>query len=705
MKRLKKVLSKGYVQWLLATIFFVVCAAIYMGSAVTGCQENFYGAPGDGSGGMGWFQWADGNDPTWDHTDKSNYPYGESLKRPQFITSYLEYFPYWFFSIMTNQLCGLNILAFFGFVSSGLTMFGLVRWLLKSFGLGIFAGYAVAFAPYHVIKSETHIAYSYSGFFAALIWIFIAFYRKPSYKLALAAALAYASSFYFDGYFVFISTVLLAILLLALVASRLFDFRVEKSRLSFGLYARKLTDFLRTNAKYLVLALVATAVLLAPVVYVAHKYGNKISSGLSSSRSSIEQEATTFSAQPLDYLLPNPFHPLLYGDYTQWRLHNVHNSNLSENNLYIGYTMIVLAVIGVVAAFRSRTRLPVSGIRFTVVTSLLIIIIAGICALPPRVEIFGISLQTPSALLIQVTANWRVLARLFMIIHIAWVLLASIGLYFLARQLKGKVRIVVIVLACALTVFEFLPNKTTPIWTFQKATPHVYYEIKNDPSIKVMAEYPVIDSPSATLPFTFTFQQVHGKSLINANDSNTPQRYMRQAINGIRDDQTLPVLRALGVDMVTTYDIDASSVPGLKPYAKPDSSSYDLVGTVYSFRVLPGEKAKAVLVPIEGFKFYLNEDKTKNTMAMKNVSLMRIDPMPGERLPETVTASVDLAPAIDATTTVWIEQDGKKLWEGEVRDQKRVVFRAKPESLIKIVSPGHDVDNVVYVRNPKVIND
>ena len=700
-KRLTALSRKNYIQWGGAVLIFSACILAYMGPSVTTCTQSFYGYPGDGSGGIGWFQWADGNDPIWDTTSQGNYPYGENLKRPQFVTSYLQFIPYWFFSVLTSQLCGINIMVFLGFLSSALAMFGLVRWLLRSYPVAIFAGYASAFVPYHVLKAGSHIAYNYSIFFVLMLWIFLAFYRKPSYKLAVAGSLVYAGSFYFDGYFIFISSVMVFALAAALVMRNFVDFNKSDDGYTIRLQPRRTYLYLKQHIGYYLVAVISLLLLLMPLAYVYLTKGKDIQSSLGSSRSSIQEEAAIYGATPEDYVLPNPVHPLLEGNYTEWRKDNIHNSNLTENTLFIGYTVIVLAVIGVVGLFKNRRGKDMSfrKLRFPAFAAVCLIIIGGLFAAPPSINLFGVVVQTPSALVIQITENWRVLARLFLFIHIGWVILASVGLYWLVRGRRLRNMALISALAFAAILFEFSPSIKLPVWNLEKGVPTVYKQIARDDSIRAIAEYPVTDHPSHTLPLSFTFQQIHEKPLVNANDSNTPQRYLRQGIAGIADAQTLPVLRGLGVNMITTYDIDASGVAGLRQYQKPDKTTDWLLSTIYSYKIGDGARATYALTAMDGFVSVLDASKTRSTLTLTNVGLLRVENLGTDETSKKVTVSFEVAPANGGASSLEIYQGNNRLWGGVITEPRTVSFTANSEDLIKVVTPGHDIDPVLHFRN------
>jgi len=191
-------LSQTWVEWLLAVVFFFAISLFYMGPSITSCSTTTSVFNSDSTGGLAWFQWASGNHLSWGHTDKSNYPVGENLNRPRFISSQAFDIPYRFFSTLTTPICGLNLMILLAYMSTALLMFGLVRWLFKRTAIAYFAGYGAAFVPFHQFKAQSHIVYMYGSVFIAIIWAYLWFMKRPS--LAKASLLAGFESFFLAFY-------------------------------------------------------------------------------------------------------------------------------------------------------------------------------------------------------------------------------------------------------------------------------------------------------------------------------------------------------------------------------------------------------------------------------------------------------------------------------------------------------------------------
>src|SRR5579862_7857270 len=112
MPRLKKalrearlLLAKTWVQWTLAVIILFLLSWLYMGRAITDCSTATPALGSDSTGGFGWIQWVSGNHLSWGYSHKSNYPFGESLGKPQYITSSILIFIYKIFSTLSTPTC------------------------------------------------------------------------------------------------------------------------------------------------------------------------------------------------------------------------------------------------------------------------------------------------------------------------------------------------------------------------------------------------------------------------------------------------------------------------------------------------------------------------------------------------------------------------------------------------------------------------
>lgn len=675
-----QILTRPRYYWPIAVVVYLLASFSVMGGVLVNCYDTVLGYPGDGTGGLAWFQWAEGHRFLWGFTELSNYPFGEDLQRPQFITAILLFLPYQFFSILTNELCGLNIMTLLGFMSTALVGFGFVRYLTDRTGISLFAGYAIGFTPFAYYQAQGHLSYVYSSVFVALLWTFIYFYRKPSYKAAILIGVSYAASFYMDGYFILLSTAFLAIFILFVAWSKLIKLTVRNRQLSIEISPLKNSLLV---LKKLCVTVITTLVLLMPIILMQVTSGDRIADELGSARSdsNIKTETMVWGARISDYLLPSSHTVFSTQEYRDWRS-DTRASNVFESTLYIGYGIIALAAVAVYFVLKgggkSIRKTDRGLLRPLVIFSIVSIVILSLLALPPYYSVFGVEIATPTSVLISLTEKWRVLARFYMIIHILWVVLAAVGLYILSQRISRRAFYWVLGVSLVILAIEFIPVGNY-IWSKSRDTPAVYSQIKEDKSVKAIAEYPIVDFPSRYLPYSFTYQQTHAKPLLNSNSATTNQRYLRQSIAGIGDTQTLGVLRQLGIDTITTFNIDANSVDGLTKYTEPAKNTDPLIERVYSYKINEDvERRPLALVARHGFTFKTKPESLRSVLSIQNIAVMTIDPVGKDVVKAgSIYRAAFIATAYgDNIQKVVVKQNDKIIWSGAVSKETQIEFDA-----------------------------
>ncbi len=691
-------------EWLFAFVLFTIVSFLYMGGVTPfNCTTTFVGLPGDSSGGLAWFQWADGNDPVWDYSHASNFPDGESLRRPQFITSYAQFGVYWLFSILTNQICGLNLMVLLGYLTGSLVMFGFLRWLKMPFHIALFGAFAATFVPYTVIKAGGHIPYMFNAIFTGIIWAYFAYIRSNHYKPLLIMACIAVYSMYFDGYYILITGALLAVLFLLTILQ--FFVGVSLTEKKLWIKQNSFRNFMRVHAKNITLVCILCLLLITPLAYIYKEQGTEIQGTLNSVRAPIQVEAQLYGTRLGDFLYPSAYHPLASFEYKEWRSKHIHGANLGENTLYIGYVIIALAVYAVIFAIRHRKRKIITHeSRYVILACIAIILVLGSLSLPPVVNVFGINLSSPSEILISMTAKWRVLSRFFIVIHLAWVVLAVYGLRFLLEMRNRRLGMALTILAFVALFIEFAPPFKDASWSLVNDSPEVYNKVHNDISVDLVAEYPVTDHPSETLPFTFTFQQISNKPILNANDALTTGHFLRQSIAGINDKQTIPVLRGLGVDVIIVYKVPVDN-PSLSVYQPPDRKLDLLIGRLYAYKINPGESANEAAVFREGFILDINKDNNRSSMLLSNKGVFTIDAVrkkSSEPINDDSVSTLDFK--LGAYTQgeihrVRMFQNDQAIFDSMIGSEANYSLEVKDNSPIQVRIDGSNVNPVIRISD------
>lgn len=660
-------LAKGWVQWVLAAVFFFLVSWVYMGSAVSSCSTATAALGSDSTGGFAWMQWAGGNDLSWGHTNKSNYPFGESLSKPQYVTSAALILVYKLFSSLTTPICGLNLIVLLGYMSTALMMYGLVRWLLKRNEIALFAGFAAGFVPFHEVKAQSHINYVFGSTFIAIIWAYLWLIRKPTYKKALLLSAISAIGFYFDGYFVLITAVLLAGLFTSSFAYDLLRAIPAKAP------RRDIWNEALARAKYLVASAVFLALLLMPILITYHRNSTVIQQSLATARSSIKGETELYGARPIEFVLPSYNSALVPAKYVAWRATKLHGSNFSESTLYMGYTVIILAAASLFyLLWRKDRATKLQGIPYVHLVFMTVFVFLACFAfsLPALVTLFGHTIRTPVDILVKLTSNWRVLSRFFLAMDPLVILAASLGLYMLTKDRSRNVRLAVVAL-CGLVLFlEYLPAPLHPTGDLYRNAPPIYTHLRKDPDVKLVAEYPL--ASFADTPAVFTFQPVDNKTLLNANDSSISRGPFDASIAGLNDTQTLGVLKRLNVDVIITHGFTMDN-PGLADYydgnlVRGADNKINVLASLYAYTIRDSVAPRDVsLIIKKGYESLAVDDQQISHRYVTNQATMGVSSVNFSRLAKAYDVGFGVASNCPATPAqVTVVQAGKTMWSGSV---------------------------------------
>lgn len=644
-------------------VYFLV-TWFYMGRAISSCTTEILGYPGDATAGLTWFTWADRSaGPVPGFRELTNAPFGESLGNPDQITAALPILAMWSLAHVTTPLCTWNLMVLFGYMSSALAMFGFMRWLTGNSWVGFVTGFMISYMPYHQQNALGHISYMLNFIFILFLWAFLRFWARPTVLRAVLMAVSVATCAYIDGYFILLGGVLAASVISAALIGEFTFFRDRAG-------PRK------QRLKGLAVFAAAAGVLLLPIVWVQHVYGKEIAVALASSRDVISREATVYSARPYEYLMPAPGHPLLSKSYTELYERTLHGSNYTESVVYVGLTVLILASMAWIRLWRHRRRvhdrLRGLSLPFIVATMTATMLTAFLFSLPPSTSLFGHRVPLPSSLVIQVTAAWRVFARLYLVVETCLVVVAGVGIWFVIRGRAPKRQCVVAVVTVLLTFAEFLTAASGVVWSPSQA-PDVYRWLRTQNDVHLIAEYPLADPPSQGILDYLTYQQIDGKSRFNTFRSDSPQRLLHRNMLGLADAQTVPILRALGVQLVLVHRRPADAVPGLRRL-RQDRSHYN-DDDVWTYRILPGREAPYAVLAAEGFHLPMLGDPLHSFIGAGTHGVLRLQPMPGGRKPARVRVTLT-ARAPGAAEPVQIAQKGIVRWKGIVARPTRITFVA-----------------------------
>lgn len=697
-------LAGSYFEYGLVSIFFIALS-IYLTNFVAFniSSQLFVGGPGDATAGFLWLNFADpGINPFLSTTTMVNYPFGEQLGSATFITYLALWLPIRIAGFLFGPTAGINIIMFLGLVSGAMAGYWLIKRFTNSIPVALFAGIAVAFVPYNLYKSSSHIAYIFTIVFVFILASFIALWIKPTKIRAVLFGAAIALAFYTDGYYLLLASVMV----LGLIFSGL---------LYDVIYKIKFVDF-RKKVVTLVISLATLLVLCVPIFAVQLTQGADIQNTLSSARSNIGDELKAYQSKVMDFIIPSSTNPLLELTGDSQALDHYRNlrSNSTESTTYIGWTLIILVVIGITLVLvrlvlPRRSSLRILEPRVSKVYILLTCIVAITTPIflsfmmSPSTVIAGHVIYLPGQLFIEYDlALWRVLARFFVPMHVILAIYAAFTLWVLLRIHKSvwrnkflKLAIVVVVSLALLAEYSTAVNK--PSFDFNNA-PESYQWLSKQKDIKTIAEFPMVDPLDSHTTKYITYQIVHKKNLVNFKEPG--EKRLANVLGSIENSEAIDFAYQRGAQAIVTHDIKC--VEGVQ-WGKLIHSSKDAPsGSVCVYRLTgPATNDQSFAVYGEGFKYYPNQpvdslplasfEKLEASLSIRDKSLD--NQTSGSAL---ITAKINDFHNDKVNGQWYVEQDGRVIAGGGIYNStatvqatidtgKKVTFilKANPGSLLR----------------------
>lgn len=580
---------------LIVCVIYAVLAVYYMHPVMSMCRTSVI-SQGDATAGLVARNELVNNNPLWGFTDKLSFPVGDNLYHPVNWSAPAFYGTYWVFSKVGGAVCGLNLLNFAGYILTASTMFLFVQWLIRNRWIAFMAGYASSFSPYFQSKVGGHPSYGYSALLITLLWLSLLVWRRKEKKYVVLLGVNVAFLAYWDPYFVLLGGVLIAGMFAGLLTSNLLS---RKRDLSISIIKRYL------------LAVVLAFVLISPLIFVRLNYASQISSVVSDGRDDIRFDAYAYSNRPIEYLLPAESHPVLNKIFGPgYQKINRHYSNPSEYTVGISMAVIVVLLsFLIVICWEYLTKGKVwQRIRLNALPQPLddlltgLVITAGLAffmALPPR---YG-PLYSLSYLLTEFVTMWRVFSRLYIVINISLIVMCAIALFYFSKSIaKRQFKIAAYILLAILLFFEYqayYPGRR--YWSYATSVPSIYYRLSERRDISSIAEYPLDDRDLLGLRNNYvTFQRIHDKALFNSIVTSTDSEELRFGLVDLSDPQTLPALRALGIDGIMLHGSKASEdIQGLELLDQQVTAIAPIskLEPIYLYKVLEGPKVGYVTLP------------------------------------------------------------------------------------------------------------
>ena len=370
-----------------------------------------------------------------------------------------------------------------------------------------FAGLAFAFMPYHQEKAMVHLMHAHMELFPGFLYFAVRWRQTGAWWCALAAGAVLGLTLWTDPTMTYIASILvLAFFVTSLIA--------RPRRLAWG-------PHLRAHAAGALSAIAVGALFVPPVVLVASHGGAGRGGSLSAQFDATQRSVTelvTYSARIKEFLQPWHANPLVPQSLKTWEFATLHGSNYAENALTIGFTVLVLAVVGIFAFRRT----------YAVLLGLAIVVAGYLMTQPPERTLAGITIIGPSHFLFRWLPIFRVYSRFGMLVLFGAALLAGFGFMYLQARLQGR-RQWLLALPFLLVAVEF--NGLPQAHVLQLLPAPAEYTWLRDQPPGTLIEYPIaVQTTDAAVGTKIEeegrnyayYQQVHEHAMFNGATPSSP---------------------------------------------------------------------------------------------------------------------------------------------------------------------------------------
>ena len=232
--------------------------------------------------------------------------------------------------------------------------------------------------------------------------------------------------------------------------------------------------------------------------------------------------------------------------------------------------------------------------------------------------------------------------------------------------------------------------------------PSLYTDIKNDPSIDRIAEYPMLDPPrNFSFIFYLSYQAYHEKPMINSAKAHSPSKKYRESMADLYDWQTPGALKQLGVDKVVVHGENSVTVDS--PAFTDKKISYDnqTRNPVTSYSIASEVTPKAYLLAIDdGFDGPSNYNYWDIDYYMHQYGVIKPTLLPGAKKKEDAVARIEFYAFEKKPRKVKFMQGSKTLASVSPTESKQIVeFSFNPSIPIRILPDNAPKDYSFVISN------
>ncbi len=410
-------------------------------------------------------------------------------------------------------IAAYNVVVLAGMALTGASMYLLIRWMGLGMAAAAWAGVAFEIFPYEALRVAAHPPLAWLIFVPLLLMACVYWLQGPTWRRAILVAAATLFAWLSNPYFGAMALVAVGVTLVVgiVMIARAAGGRAVALRLAEAIAAQ------------IVIVAIPLAMIIAATRGVAEQLVTRQ-----------RIELSLYGAHLGDYVKPLPGQFLWSGilgtDTSTWPF----ASPGGERTVFLGWTVLIAAALGLALALRMRDRLD-RRIGIAVVLVIPMALVMVIFSLASPYEVFGYEITMPSSLVFNYLPFLRVYARFGLFVMACVLVLGAVGLSLLMRGRSITWRASVTSVAIILTAMEL--SISLPIGTGvplvldgrePQDVPTWQWLDGHDPGA-VAIETPAF--PNEVLDRQFLYGQlIHGHPLANGglNEPGTPSDFGRE---------------------------------------------------------------------------------------------------------------------------------------------------------------------------------
>jgi hypothetical protein len=469
-----------------------------------------------------------------------------------------------------DGLGAYNLQIFTSFVLAGCTMYLLTRYVTGNRLAAGVAGVIFAFSPFHLAQAMQYPALSSIQWIPLFLLALLVALRSGRWRDAVLAGLAFALvtvTSYYHAWFAAWMTIgiLIVFSVRAIRTERRAHGRLERARV--GRFIGRLAG--RSGLALGVVLLVA-----GPLVR-----SSASTLGQPGVGTRPIEEAVRYSARPWMLVTPPHDNPV-FGDLTDgFVLRHLYDSPVYEQSLYIGWTVLLLVVLGLWTRWR---RDDPDRIRFTrplavggAVTGLLIMVGPYLPLDPDYWRLWatpGETTHVPSlgSLMFEVASIFRFFSRAFVILSVCLAVLAAIGLTRLYGRFPTRsARVALTAAVLGLIGVEFA-NAPPRVFAREVDPPWVR-AVATLPAEASIAQYPLVLENSPRSLYYLYWQRRHRHATVNPIRDPEAQAFAGE-IASLDNPASGEALARKGIDYVVVHtSLPPATTPPYQPLLPSDA--------------------------------------------------------------------------------------------------------------------------------------